>query len=299
MTLLSLDAIEILNIVNSSGSFSSAAARLNKTPSAISYRVATLEHKLGVKLFERNGPKVQLTDDGKKIAKEGVWILKAVSALEQGLQLRSSSKEIFRIGVSETFPTNFFKDSICNFIGKYQEIKINIHKFGNQSEWDLLSDNFLDLIFTSNPCPQVSNAQCELISYSPVVCCATPKFIEEYKKSKSASNFSTGKYIVISNKNINYTTKQNFHCLKMNNRIITSDMEMLLSLLRAGSGFGVVPQISVQQEIDNGILEVVDLDAELGRESIWMAMNPYRKTGYHLWWQEQAKLLSKISCSRT
>ncbi|WP_347614666.1 LysR family transcriptional regulator, partial [Comamonas thiooxydans] len=77
MLKLSLEAIELVDTIARHGSFASAAERLHKVPSTISYAVSKLEEQLGLNLFVRNGPRVSLTPAGEELLKEGRWLLAA------------------------------------------------------------------------------------------------------------------------------------------------------------------------------------------------------------------------------
>ncbi|MGZ8252709.1 MAG: LysR family transcriptional regulator, partial [Methylophilaceae bacterium] len=79
---ISLDALLVLDAIERLGSFAAAGNELFKVPSTISYTVGKLEQDLGVKLFERQGPKVSLTNAGVELLKEGRYLLKAAEDLE-------------------------------------------------------------------------------------------------------------------------------------------------------------------------------------------------------------------------
>ena len=79
MLKLSLEAIELVDAIARYGSFASAAERLHKVPSTISYAVSKLEEQLGLNLFMRNGPRVSLTPAGEELLKEGRWLLAAAA----------------------------------------------------------------------------------------------------------------------------------------------------------------------------------------------------------------------------
>src|SRR6267378_3155999 len=61
MLKLSLEAIEVVDMIARHGSFAAAAEQLHKVPSSVSYAVTRIEEQLGVRLFERRGPRVILT----------------------------------------------------------------------------------------------------------------------------------------------------------------------------------------------------------------------------------------------
>ncbi len=66
-----LDQLHVLLAVAETGSFSAAGRRLNRAQSVISYTIANLEAQLDVKLFEREGTREpQLTEMGRAVLEE-------------------------------------------------------------------------------------------------------------------------------------------------------------------------------------------------------------------------------------
>ena len=68
------------------GSFSGAARRLGRTPSAISKLVGRTERRLGVRLFDRIGPAIRLTHEGELLAERGRRVFDAMNDAEQTVQ---------------------------------------------------------------------------------------------------------------------------------------------------------------------------------------------------------------------
>ena len=65
--MLSEQAFEMIDIVARVGSFTAAANKLNKVPSAVSYAIKQIEDDLGVILFERHHRSVSLTPAGEHV----------------------------------------------------------------------------------------------------------------------------------------------------------------------------------------------------------------------------------------
>ncbi|MCH4564587.1 LysR family transcriptional regulator [Halomonas sp. EGI 63088] len=61
---LNLDAARTFVAICETGSFRRAAARVNRSPSAVSLQVGKLEEQLGVRLLHRDARRVRLTDQG-------------------------------------------------------------------------------------------------------------------------------------------------------------------------------------------------------------------------------------------
>lgn len=72
---LDLDALRILDATVSEGSFAKAAARLNRTQAAISYKLKKLEEQLNVEIFNRDNYRAELTPAGAIILEEARRLL--------------------------------------------------------------------------------------------------------------------------------------------------------------------------------------------------------------------------------
>ena len=83
---LTLDGLELLDAIDRAGSFSGAGQLLDKVTSTVSYAVSKLETDLGVSLFKRNGPHVELTPAGRDLLSGGRELLQAASDLECRVQ---------------------------------------------------------------------------------------------------------------------------------------------------------------------------------------------------------------------
>ena len=54
-------------------SFTQAAEELNVTQTAVSHQIKTLEERLGLKLFDRRGHALRLTDAAKNYLPSALW----------------------------------------------------------------------------------------------------------------------------------------------------------------------------------------------------------------------------------
>jgi len=64
---ISLDALQILDAIDTQGSYAAAASRLHRVPSALSHAMQKLEGELGVELFEKSGRRAILTAAGRTL----------------------------------------------------------------------------------------------------------------------------------------------------------------------------------------------------------------------------------------
>lgn len=106
-------------------SFARAAEELNLTPSAISHQIKALEEQVGVKLFERRGRNVGLTDTGGRY----------YPALRQAFdQMNDATEELkqsdkfgaLTINVLPTFAIRWLLPQLNDFQTRFPEIEVRI-----------------------------------------------------------------------------------------------------------------------------------------------------------------------------
>jgi DNA-binding transcriptional LysR family regulator len=124
--LLALPQLRTFYGVALSHSFSAAAARLGRTPSAVSHAIRTLEDTVGVRLVERRGRTVRLTEDGQRL----LSACTAVYALldEAGEALRRSAvsrRRRIRLGAPPEFGCSVLMGLIAPFLREHRDIEVD------------------------------------------------------------------------------------------------------------------------------------------------------------------------------
>ena len=71
----------MLQTIASAGSFAAAARKLNLVPSALTYRVRSLEEALDVLLFDRSARRARLTEAGDELLRQGQQLLLNIDAI--------------------------------------------------------------------------------------------------------------------------------------------------------------------------------------------------------------------------
>lgn len=90
---LPLETLQILDILEREGTFSLAAAHLNKSVSAISYKVQKLEDELGILILDRSGHRAVFTQVGQVLVDQGRQILAGSDELINQMQMLSNGWE--------------------------------------------------------------------------------------------------------------------------------------------------------------------------------------------------------------
>ena len=108
MRRLSLTNLETLCWIARLGSFTAAAQRMNTTQPAISGRVRELEQSLRVKLFHRQGRKMELTILGRDLVERAQPLLNQIEDVVISLENPAAASGIIRMGVGEMVAVTWF-----------------------------------------------------------------------------------------------------------------------------------------------------------------------------------------------
>jgi DNA-binding transcriptional LysR family regulator len=147
MLRLSLEALQIVDAIDRRGSFSAAGKELHRVPSTISYTVGKLEDDLGVQVFERNGPRVELTRAGRELLKEGRYLLKAAQDLEHRVRRVASGWETeLALGIDSMFSAVAFDQDVRAFYEVAQQTRLRIVQEALSGTWEALLDRRVDVL---------------------------------------------------------------------------------------------------------------------------------------------------------
>ncbi len=132
-------------------SFTGAANDMFLSPQAVSKQVISLEEELGVRLFDRNGPRLTLTEGGKLffnlftgLSRQLDFMLDDIRRYIKTLQMGLS------IGVSEWLDfSGEFMEGLTVFRNAYPHCKVSMSVYSNLDLLKALNDEQIDCAFFS------------------------------------------------------------------------------------------------------------------------------------------------------
>ena len=114
------DEWEILQTVVQLGGFASAAEQLNRSQSTISYAIARLQERLGIKLLELKGRRAHLTEAGRVLLADAEPHLTGFNQLEQRARsLALGGESEIRLSVDSVFPNERLFGALAEFARKH------------------------------------------------------------------------------------------------------------------------------------------------------------------------------------
>lgn len=144
---LSLQALQMLDLIDRRGSFAAAAAALGKVPSALSYQVRRLEETLDVLLFDRRGARARPTAAGRELLREGRRLLNDADDLTGRVrQLATGWEYELRVAVDATIPFERLIALIDDFHAQGSPTRLRISQEVLYGGWDALIEGRADLV---------------------------------------------------------------------------------------------------------------------------------------------------------
>jgi DNA-binding transcriptional LysR family regulator len=123
MSRITIVNLETLCWIARLGSFTAAAQRLNTTQPAISKRVKDLEEAIGVRLFERQGRRMELTIQGRDLVQRTQPLLTRLEDVVVFQDKLSAATGVIRMGVGEIVAVTWFS----KLMARLKQVMPSVH----------------------------------------------------------------------------------------------------------------------------------------------------------------------------
>ena len=261
-----IDIAELLTFIKvaETSSFSEAGSQLFVTQPAISKRVASLENSLGVKLFDRIGRQVQLTEAGIRLLPKARKMAEDLQDIKRSmtLQMQDVSGEL-RISTSHHVGLHRLPKSLKQFQEDFPSAQLEIEFAQSEEAYqDVLKGRAELGIIT------LSNKENPLIESLPIwsdpLACVVSKD-HPLALSNNLSLIELAQHAcVLPNKNTftRQIAEQAFgkQGLKPQVRMNTNNLETLAMLVNIGWGWSLLPSTLVDEKLV--VLNLPDLNVE-------------------------------------
>lgn len=124
---MDIRSLTVIKAILSEGSFQKAAQRLNCSQSTVTFQVRLLENELSLRLFERFGRRMVLSQAGKAILPHMEAILRSMEAIKAcGSGQRQLCGEL-RIAVAESLLSYKLHTLLGSFVRQAPKVRIELH----------------------------------------------------------------------------------------------------------------------------------------------------------------------------
>ena len=261
------------------GNISRAAKELYISQPAISKAIGKLEESLGTRLFLRNSRGVQRTPEGHVLFQH---VAAACDSLRCGAKDLKRIHDFhigqLKIGVSNTLCKYVLLPYLKSFVEKYPHVNITIESQSTAHTLEMLEARKIDIGLVAEPRARRG------LNFTPVmeihdgfVC--TPAYMENLtlREGPAPDIFKTGNIMLLDRSNMSrkhLDTYLSDRDIEVNQLLEVTDMALLIEFARIGLGIACVILDFVSDDLKNGTLMEVPLDAPIPRRVIGFACPP-------------------------
>lgn len=260
------------------GSFTNAAEKLNYSQAAITFQIGQLEQDLSVKLFEKAGRKMVLTDAGKLLIPYVDDVFRSVDRLRCFENDLSTYRGDLQVGVGETLLCYRLPALLKEFHARAPQARLHLRSMNCYDIRSGLLDGTLDLgIFYED----IGGFGSSLTTFSfgsyPLVLAASPETGRRFPDFITPDRTIPVSLIINEEKCI---FRQIFEEYLRRKSIILDDTIELWSiptiknLVKNNMGITFLPRFAAEEELKNG--ELVEIPTEISHTHI-SAVCAYRK----------------------
>lgn len=279
--------IELFITVLDTGSFSAAARKLNRVPSAVSMAVANLEAELGYILFERTPRKVIPTPTALALEPQARIIseqLRLFSTHAHELSLGLESK--LRIGVVSDVNTKLLFSSIKKLADKFPLLNIEVITAPQDDILNLLYREEISLCLAGSDLNIKMRENLQLVMTETVVATISSShpLLQEKTKHFSIEELINIRQIVVASSDHEMTDSRSIIGAMYWK---TNSLQTAINMVEAGLGWGNFPLSLVQEKISQGHLVLLDFKntknhLPLSIYLIWLQDRPLSKAAREL-----------------
>ena len=261
------------------GNISRAAKELYISQPAISKAIGKLEESLGTRLFLRNSRGVQLTPEGNVLFQHVAAAFDSLSRGEKELKrIHDFHIGQLKIGVSNTLCKYVLLPYLKSFVEKYPHVNITIESQSTAHTLEMLEARKIDIGLVAEPRARRG------LNFTPVmeihdgfVC--TPAYMENLtlREGPAPDIFKTGNIMLLDRSNMSrkhLDTYLSDRDIEVNQLLEVTDMALLIEFARIGLGIACVILDFVSDDLKNGTLIEVPLNAPIPRRVIGFACPP-------------------------
>jgi DNA-binding transcriptional LysR family regulator len=294
---VTLDQLRTFIAAVEQGSFSAAGRKLKRAQSVVSQTMANLEGQLGVALFDRSARYPTLTDDGRALLENA----RAVAAEMDGLKaraktLREGLEPELSLSIDVMYPMAELIIAVGGFRDKFPHTPLRLHVevLGAVIEPVLKGSCQIGIVGSLPNIPETMHS--EFLLDVPLLTVVAPSHpLAKYRGVIPMTELQRHVQLILTDRST--LSKGQSYGVFSPNTWRLADMGARHAFLRAGFGFGNMPQFMVEEDIAAGKLRAIRLQMPSNLKPIMPMRAIYRNEAppgpAGRWLMEQLKTRSQ------
>ena len=272
---MTLRHFRIVAAVGKEGGVTKAAKSLYLAQPAVSLAVRELEEHYGVRLFDRIGRRLYLTQAGKEFLRYTDRILALCDELETGAR-QWGDRSPLHIGSSMTIGTKLLPALVQDFRRRYPSVKVTVEIQNSGVIEEKLLENAMDFALIESA-PHSGKLACRRFSGDRMVAVCSPKDPLAKERGVTLAQLMT-KPLLLREKGSG--TRDLFDSVARSHNLTAEPMwesvntQALIEAVAMGLGVSVLPWRLVQDSVGRGLLQVVPVQDAVFRRDFNILYHP-------------------------
>ncbi|AQS36249.1 transcriptional regulator, LysR family [Shewanella psychrophila] len=283
--MLSEQSLQLIDMVARVGSFTAAANKLHKVPSAVSYAVKQVEEELGVTLFERHHRSVSLTLAGEHFVKQTRVLLTNMASMKDDTKrIANGWQPTLSIAFDNIVRADKISVLIADFYREFTNVELIIRIEVFNGVWESIATGRSDIAIGATTAIPVGGeyhfrdmGEIEwafLVSkHHPLANIERPLTDDELRQYPSICLEDTSREI----------PKRMTWLLDNQRRLVVPDWIRAINCFREGLGIGYMPLHFAEPFINAGALILKDLERPRTPSPCCLAWNGANKSPAMSW----------------
>ncbi|WP_347330040.1 LysR family transcriptional regulator [Marinimicrobium locisalis] len=253
---ISLEHWQALISVVEGGSYSRASAQLNKSQSTLSYAVSKIEEILGIKVFNLVGRKAELTTAGQVLFRQGQFLLRQASQLEEkATSLAAGWESQVSLAVEMIFPPKLLLGCLEQFAQQSPEPRIELHESVLGGTEELLEQRQVDFAI----CAQVpTGCVGDYLMHLALVAVAAPSHpLHQLERELCMEDLREHRQLMFRDSGTRRVTPAAMEISE--SRWTVSHRETSIRAASMGMGYAWFPKEAIKSELEKGELKPLPL----------------------------------------
>lgn len=287
MSHYTLQALECFDAVARAGSFQAAADKLHRTHPTVFAAVRKLEQQLGLKLLDRSGYRVVLTEAGRSFHRSSQVLLRAMDALDtHAAQLAIGEESEISVVIGDLCPLGVTLGLLRKFFDACPGTRLHLHFEALAGAAERLFDGEADLILhhIDNADPRLEYIELFDVQLIPVV---APGFLPFRINDRITPEQLKDFCQCIIRDTAQHSPLRDYFVLEGARRWTVADQMMKKEVILQGMGWGHMPHFLIAQELrEKRLLSIAGKHLPGGTETLvaaWRRDVPHGPIAQRLW----------------
>ena len=270
-----LEGLAIFAKVQQMQSFARAASELQLSKATVSKAVSRLEGRLGTRLFNRTSRRLSLTEAGRQLAERAAHILAEGELAEsEGIASAAAPRGHVRLAAPMSFGVLCVAPALPEFFERYPDVSIDLHL--SDAQVDLIGGGY-DAAIRIAALPDSSLVARTLVPM-PRFLVAAPSYLARFGRPDHPTRLSEHRcvcYAGSSGDAWRFTREDGESVIvRPTGPLRVNNGDAMLPVLIGGGGLAILPDFIIREALDDGRLEVVLPDWDVGGGAVHWVMPP-------------------------